>query len=319
MLSTRKIAKIANVGVGTVSRYRNGFPVKQSTKEKIDRAIEISEGYLVRQLNIGVIVPVVNDSFSGVLVAEIEKQLSITKHQIIIIVSRDLKKDYNHILSLKLDGLIIHPPNKDSLAGISALSKKIPTVLIDMMVTPPICDQMLSLNVRSTYDCVEYLMKLGHKNIAITTTGNLMLMGNERLDGYKRAVSDYGLGLDESYIIDGSNEESIAKALIKLMKRKDKPTVLMATNYDITIASLRALMNLNLKYPTDISFVGFDEFGLNRFLHKPITFVEQPIGELAKHSTELLCKRIVGNADGHPTTSHFKTKIVEGESVAKLK
>ncbi len=317
MLSIRKIAQMANVGVGTVSRYRNGFTIKQSTKEKIERAIELSEGYFVRQCTIGVIVPVINDSFSGVLVDDIVKQFSNKKHKVIVIVSDDLEKDCNHILSLNPDGLIIHPAHKDCIDGLCILAKKLPTILIDMMFTPAVCDQMLSLNAQSTYECVEYLLQQGHSKIAIVTGGSLMLMGDERLLGYKRAIKDYGLATDETYIIDAGDNKTVEDSLTKLMAGKNRPTAVIATNYDITLATIRALMNLNLKYPDDISFVGFDEFGMNKILHRPISYIEQPIHEMAKSSTELLLKRILGDKRDYPLTKHFKTKLVEGSSVLK--
>ncbi len=319
MLSTRDIAKLAGVGIGTVSRYRNGFQLKQSTYEKIERAIEQLDGRLIRQLNIGVVVPVINDSFSGELLGSLEKYLSKTKHKMVVIVSTDIKADMNHILSLNLDGLIVHPPNKESVADLPPLADKLPIVLVDMMLTPAICDQILSFNIQATYNCVEYLLKLGHTKIAIATFDSFMLMGDERLHGYKRAVKDYGLGVNEDYIIDGSSDISVTKALTNLLNSKDKPTALISTNYDSTISCLRAFMSMKIEYPKDISFLGFDEIGLNKFLIKPISYVEQPIKELAKNSFEVLSKRIIGDMSGYPTTQRLLTKIIEGESICANK
>ncbi len=318
MLSTREIAKLANVGIGTVSRYRNGCQLKQSTKDKIERAIEMCDGRFLRQLNIGVIVPVINDSFSGEMLGCLEKHLSKTTHKMIVIVSKDLKVDCEHILSLNLDGLIIHPPNKESAVDIKPLAEELPVVLVDMMITPPICDQILTFNTQASYNCVEHLIQCGHREIAIVTSGSLMLMGDERLNGYKRAVKDYGLGINEEYIIDGSCDESVVEELSGLIKANNRPTALMATNYDTTISCLRAFMCLKLEYPKDLTFIGFDELGLNKFLLKPISYVEQPIEELAQNSFELLSKRIIGDMTGYPITQRLSTRIIEGESIKTL-
>src|SRR5579884_1703986 len=57
---------------------------------------------------------------------------------------------------------------------------------------------------------------------------------------------------------------------------------------------VQALQRLSLRYPEDVSIVGFDDFAWNETFQPPITTVAQPTREIGRESMQLLLDKIAG-------------------------
>ena len=318
MLTVRQVAQVANVGTGTVSRYMNGCELKSQTKEKIEKAIEQIEGKVKRNLNIGVIVPVLNSSFSGQLLQELQQVFGKSKHKMIVICCVDLDADWEYILSLELDGIILHPPHKGCDDTIGKIAKNIPMVLIDMKLDNPLCDQILTDNVNAVYHAVETLIQNNHTEIGLVVSENAMIMAQERYDGYVRVLSDYGIKLNENFIINGDSAKTVEADLNRLRECGALPTALVATNDDVSMNCLIAFMNCKMQMPEDISFIAFDDFNIRQLYYIKPYAVIQPMQEIAQESFNLLLKRICGDITNFPTTKRLKTKMKLGNTVKKI-
>lgn len=310
MASVREVAKIANVSVGSVSRYLNGYEIKLQTRDKIVQAIEQIEGRTFRQLNIGLIVPVLNDSYSGALASEVQQIISKTKHRLIVICSKKLEDDIEYILNSNLDGIIVHPPGKGCEDAVIELAKHLPLVLVDMISPMIKCDQVLVDNVNAVYGAVENLIKKNHFRIAIAVNNAKMLMGNERIEGYRRVLEDYAIPWDDDLVIEVENAESVKDFLCN-NKLKKPPTAIVTTNFDITVLCAKAFIDLNLQIPQDMEFVAFDDFGFSRYSPLKPTYIIQPMEAIAKEVYEILIKRICGNAENFPIIRRIRAKYIE--------
>ena len=314
MHTVRQISTESGVSIGTISRYFNGHRLKSDTVLKIEKAIDRLSGDIHRSLNIGVLVQTINDSFSGNILLEIQKIISNTNHKLIILSNQNLNYNINELNNFQLDGIIIHPEVNCDLEKINILSSHIPTVVLDLKSDKLNCDQVLIDNVNAVYDACELLVKRNHTNFAIAFTGDSVLMGQERLEGYKRILSDYNLPLLEKNIININSSLDVEI----FMQNKSEQTALVSTNYFTTIHCLNAFNRMNISIPHEFSFVGFDDFNLSRFYKLRPFFVVQPMDSMAKLSFELLLKRIKGDYSNFPSLHRLKTSITKGNSIKTL-
>lgn len=137
---------------------------------------------------------------------------------------------------------------------------------------------------------VEHLIEHGHKRIAFMGLGRALFTINARFLGYRRALKDAG-SLEITFFGCESQEDTLL-ALKEKMAGKNPPTAVFASN---TLASryvLSAVLHLGLKMPTDLAFVGFDDFDMAEATSPPLTVVRQPAQEMGRVATSQLFDRI---------------------------
>ncbi len=315
MASVREIASRAEVSVGSVSRYINGYKIKKDTKDKIEHAIEQVEGRTFRQLNIGLVMPVLNDSYSGALASEMQKCISKTKHRLIVICSTKLEDDIEYILNNNLDGIILHPPSRGHEEAIAELSRRLTVVLVDMIDPSIKCDQVSVDNVNAIYNAVERLIQENHTRVALAVNDTMMLMGNERKEGYRRVLYDYGIPWREELLVKVSEEADVIRFLESRKENEDAPTAIVSTNLDITVICAKVFLDKGINIPQDLQFVAFDDFGFSRFTTLNLCYVVQPMHEIAKNAVELLLKRILGDMSSFPQVRRIKANFIDPKEI----
>jgi DNA-binding LacI/PurR family transcriptional regulator len=78
------------------------------------------------------------------------------------------------------------------------------------------------------------------------------------------------------------------------------PTAFLAANNFIAIGAFKALQEMNLRIPEDISLVAFDDLPSSLVMFPFLTVGNQPSYEMGKKATELLLSRLSGKApDGY--------------------
>src|SRR5690606_22454926 len=97
-----------------------------------------------------------------------------------------------------------------------------------------------------------------------------------RLEGYRQAVRDAGLGEDEALIGRGDfSYESGLGATEALLDLSDPPTAIVASNDQMALAALRVAEGRGMTLPGRLSVVSFDDTPIIRF--KDVTAVVQPV------------------------------------------
>ena len=81
-----------------------------------------------------------------------------------------------------------------------------------------------------------------------------------------------------------------------------RPTAIFGANNFIAIGIIKALRDLQINVPGDVSIVAFDDFPESMLVAPFLTFVEQPAYEMGRMATELLLKRISGEMYNFFTT-----------------
>jgi LacI family transcriptional regulator len=175
-------------------------------------------------------------------------------------------------------------------------------------------DTVLVDNKYGAYQAVSYLIGLGHTRIGIIVDDLKITTNEERLDGYRSALEDHGISAEENLISYCQyTQQSAYQVAFELLRRSDRPTGLFTANNFISIGALRAIRDLELRIPGDISIVGFDEVDWSQLNYEQLTTVAQPVYDMGKIAAEKLIARLGG--DSTPIQEiRLKTKFILRET-----
>jgi LacI family transcriptional regulator len=306
MSSQKDVAKKANVSFMTVSRVINGHNyVKKETREKVLNAIN-ELGYYpnaaARALNrnktniIGIIVPYYEHFLASPyfveLLLEIEKYVALKGYDLIINTSKTKisNKDYSILYKQrKVDGLIILAPSIHEKSLEKLVHDNIPFVIIGGMEENKHINCVDIDNIKGTQEAVNYLLNLGHKRIGLVTGILYVMDGWQRLQGFINTLNSHDIEIDNNLIFKGDfTEKSGYDSLYYFFSLQYSPTAVFCSNDHMALGIYKAAHEKNIKIPSDLSVIGFDDIKLASFLTPPLTTVRQPIDLLGKTTAKLM-------------------------------
>lgn len=324
MSTIKDVARMANVSVSTVSKYINGGTVRSENAQAIRRAIDTLEfrvnpfarGLKIqRNRSVGILLPNITAPFFGTVVSTLDKILRENDyHSLISCYSSNhgLERDnLRFLLTNGIDGLIYMP--EDLSAGefleLTADSD-IPIVQVDRNIQGVDSDCVLIENAAAAHMAVSRLAEQGHRRIAAITGPKSVYTAKERQIGYLRALSDMGIGYDDSLFISGQNTFANGyRGLEKLMALPEPPTAIFSTNYDITMGLVTAARERGLRIPEDLAVFGFDCADVCAMMKPPLPVVQQPEAELGCLAAQYLIDRLNGFS-GPPRIAQLACRIL---------
>jgi len=176
-------------------------------------------------------------------------------------------------------------------------------------------DAVLVDNVNGAWRGVQHLLKLGHRKIAIVMMGRDVSTHLQRLEGYQRALKEFGIELRTEYVqqTDATVGGSYS-ATLQLLTAADPPTAIFATNARLTVGVVAAIQSLGLRCPENISVLGHDGFDWQSVFAPRLTIVDQPSYSMGQKAAELLFDRIAGVLHGDPKRVVLNPELVIRES-----
>jgi len=162
---------------------------------------------------------------------------------------------------------------------------------------------------------------LGHERIAIIAGPETILTGSGRLEGFRKAVQEAHLPQRDEYIRPGGfSMQGAHRAALEILQLPPSPTAILVCNNRMTLGLMRALRDLALKCPEDVSVVGFDDFDWSDLFSSRLTTVVQPSYEMGKRATEVLLQVIQAPDKNHPSGKErrivLKAELCVRESTA---
>lgn len=306
------VAKRAGVSIATVSRVINHQDgVRRSTEEKIKRAIE-ELGYIrsaaARTMKrkdtktIGVIVPDIQNPFFPLLMSGIEQKASENGYFTILSSTNESQRIEEQIiqnfLERGVDGIIITTANEESEQFKVLEEQGVPIVAVDRSIKAIEVDTVLVDNVKGSYQAVQRLILQGHRKIGIIRGPQHTTPGLERYLGYVKALTDYGIPLEEKYVVDGDfSEASGYTATHALHQLDERPTAIFSSNNMMTVGCMKALDMLEWKLGEQVGFIGFDDVDIATFLTPKLSVVSRPMYAIGEIAFNLLHDRIHYNGE----------------------
>lgn len=306
------IAKEAGVGVATVSRAMNnsGY-VSDKTRAKIEAA---AQGYRVsekklKQARAKTICLMISHepSYFFINSTYINAMLGIcavakeNDYKVIL----DIGDSENDFLTMyqekRIDGLILMGARKTSGTIEKLIESKVPFVLVgDYLKETDEKFSKIDINdLKMAREATEHLITLGHRRIGFIGGSVDFASCENRLRGYWKALETAGIPICEDYIAtcDSITEEKAYQLTKKLLYQTERVTAILAFNDIVACAAYRAINELGLSVPEDISVIGFDDSDFSKYITPPLTTVWQPSYEKGHKAATLLIDKIEKRAE----------------------
>ncbi len=203
------------------------------------------------------------------------------------------------LLSRRVDGMFISPVyriEEEAPVYRELLARGTPVVLLGH---PAIfCNAFTSVapdDLLAGYNVTRHLLELGHRRIAFLSGKLFAPWARERLEGYRRALREAGLELDDRLVFNaGSTIEDGAKAGLQLLNEGCPVTAIQAVNDLVAIGCAETLLGQGLRIPQDVSVAGFGNILASEHFRVPLTTVRQPkyrLGVAAVNTMHRLLRR----------------------------
>ena len=309
-ITLKMVAEKAGVSVNTASRAINNKPdISKETKKRI---LQIAQelGYVrndtavaLRTKKTGTIGVVIADNrnpfYAEVLNGMEEAAREKNYHIILANTQRDYKKEeeaINLLLAKRVDGLLITPVQDKDDDIKNLIEAKIPFVIVGRDFENIEVDAIYNDEVKGGFLATEYLIKKGHKRIALIDGFLYKSPAKGRLEGYKKALNKYRISLDESLISVGDIDVKDGYERTKQLFEKELDfTAIFAYNDMMAFGVMQAIKEKDLRIPEDIGLVGYDDIPLSSLISPSLTTIRLKKQELGVESVKLLLSRIIGN------------------------
>lgn len=317
----RDVAKLAGVGVGTVSRVLNDRPsVSGATRQRVLDAIaelNYSPNPIARRLSLGktltiaVIVPFFTRPSCYERLRGVEYALADSKYDLVIFNVENAARRDAYFREVprreRVDGLLIVslPPRDEEVDRF--LQAGVPTVLID--AHHPRLSRAVIDDVSGGHLATQHLIDLGHRKIGYVSgwlrdplyfppdynphsyMTNKGIPFYDRYDGYLRALSAAGITPRTDYFREGEYGREKAREMAReVLALPDPPTAIFAASDTLATGVLEAAQDAGLRVPQDLSVIGYDDLEIAEHLH--LTTIHQPLFASGVEGVELLFEAI---------------------------
>lgn len=312
-VSIRDVAREVGVSITTVSRALNGYSdVSEKTKQKILEAVErmdYAPDANARSMG-GKAEPTIalltselkeNDENGFVygMINGLFRQCTACGCEFMLLVTDAVKQEKLSFLQLckkkNLSGVVVTGLRAGDLYYTEVMNSNIPCALIDIKASGKYKCNITIDNVLASQEAVEYLIRLGHRNIGMLNGQKKADVSGERYSGYVAALLNAKIPLRLDYMRYGDfMEDSAFIQSKKLLKEHPEITALFCASDIMAIGAIRALEEMGLRVPEDVSVLGFDDIPIAKYVYKGITTVRQFPVEMGRAGGEAVFKMLNG-------------------------
>lgn len=332
-ITIKDIAKALNLSSSTVSRALKGsYKISEATQQLVKQYAEANHyrpNLMAQSLKnqksrcIGVVLCSIPNSFFAEVISGIES-IAYSKDYLLIITQNleSYEREVKNLANLtwrSVDGLLVSlsTETKDTSHFEKLHNQGLPIVFFDRVTDDFQTHQVITDNVGGAYKATKHLIERGYKRIATITSSPYLSITTERLEGYKKALTEHNMPLNDDYIQyvphGGMVIEEIESALNTLLQLKEPPDALLTASDRITIGSYSLIQRKGLIIPDQLAVAGFSNFVAPELFNPPLTTVRQNAFEMGKLATELLIQQVESK---RPVTV-FERKILPTELIVR--
>lgn len=322
------IARQLGISKSTVSRALSNHPdISRATKDAVNEVAQrlnyipntVASSFRNKKTKvIGLLMPQISHFFFPSVIQGIEEVVHKKGYNLLILQSNELVE--REIENLKI---LIANNVEGILASVSLETKNyshfqhvidigLPIVFFDRVVKDMKADIVLVDDITGSVKAVRHLLDNGKKRIAICTGNMNLLISKNRLQGYKTALIEHGIPIDEQLIMSCDTPGEAEHQTSQLLNSTNPPDGIFAIS-DLTMTGvMKAIFKKNLHVPEEIDVIGFCEEPFRSMYNPPLTAIE-PMGyEIGQKATDMLFERIYETSFGNmpPRTIYLDSKIV---------
>lgn len=304
------IAKKLNITAATVSRALNDNPKISVATRKIVLETAAKMNYKQNMLaqalrsgksnNVGVIVPRVDTNFFGATIRGIEEVLRAHKYNVIICQTHEDEEreieSLNSLLNAQVDGIMISITNKSKenekiLKRIT--DKNVPLIFFDRRKNVDGVSSVTIDDYKAGYMATQHLIDQGCTKIAHLTGDQSLEIYDNRFKGYKQALQDNNIELNEEYVIfTKSKVEEGSLAVKKLLSLSITPDAIFSSSDFAALGAIQELKEQGKKIPEEVCVVGFGNEPFTKFMELTISSVDQSPLEMGRVAANVFLEQI---------------------------
>jgi len=331
------VAKHTGVSKATVSAVLNdSATVKRDTRDRVLASIELLNYRPTQQTGansprhhrtIGIIIKEHDNPYYDEVIAGVREHAE-TQGYILFVVSSEgsyaaERRAVEVLRDKDVDGLIAAPV-MDEHADLSHFfelkRRNFPFVFLEQVRGVPASLVDLE-NVGASQKAVEHLFALGHRRIAHFAGPAYSAHSQERVDGVHRAYSSSHLVFaPEDIVLAGAHFQDGLRAGHELFESRDKsewPTAITCYNDLVAMGLIKALSELGIRCPDDVSVVGFDDIKFCENFMVPLTTVRVPKFEMGNVAAQLLIRHIESKQAVTPQKIYLDATLVVRGSTSR--
>lgn len=308
--SIKEIAQICGVSASTVSRVLNGKNyVREDTRRRVMEAVRQSgfrSNLLAKSLKEGDLrtICLMVPSYGNLIFPEIMRGVNAVARQhgyTTVFSITDEKPDaeestYNEMRDRQVAGFIICSAIGDESAIYRMREEGVPVVLVNRYQKQDIghLDTVSVDNYRAGYVSTQYLIRSGRRRIAIACGDPSLDLYNERYRGYCDALRDAEIEVDPMLVLQEPAEghDGYYHIIKRIMLEPGAPDAFFATADPKAFVIMRALHDLKISIPRDVSVIGIDNVELSAYMEPPLTTVAQPLTRMGEEAMRMLLRQI---------------------------
>ncbi|WP_343209950.1 LacI family DNA-binding transcriptional regulator [Anaerolentibacter hominis] len=312
-MTIKDIAARAGVSKSTVSRViNNAGYVNAQTRQKVEAVIRelnflpsASARSLSRQETsaVGVLIPEIDNSFFGEALRGI---LEIIDENDLTLICCDTdnnaareEKALRMLKGQRVRGIILTPavdyPDPEEAGKVQRLIEdlNVPVVQMDREFAGAGWDGVFYENKASAYAATEILIEEGCRKIGIITGDLKLKIARERFLGYKAALADHGIPMEEDFIYQGDFTIETAYRLTRDMLSADRlPEGMLTCNNRTSLGFIKGLRERNMRPGREIAAIGIDHIPVLDVIGYDYSYVTRDTVEMGREAMRLLLGRI---------------------------
>jgi LacI family transcriptional regulator len=303
------VAKLAGVSQKTVSLVLNhdtNYSIPPETHKKVQVAMA-QLGYVPHRMARGLrnnktytiasIIPDITNPFYPTFLRGVQ-DVAEAHHYNAIIYNTDGIEEKEHLSLISaiesqvegIVGMFFHSASKDYLESLT-----IPVVELGGTLNLPNLDIVYVDSAESAFIATTHLVEKKHTRIGFIGGITDTLPHQQRLIGYRQALLNANLALDENLMCYGNFTETGGyHAMQELLQLTPRPSAVFAANDLMAMGAYQAIKEAKLRIPEDVAVVGFDDIPAAKLLTPPLTTVTQFQEKLGRRATEMLFERLSG-------------------------
>ncbi len=309
MSTVRSIAKQTGVSIATVSRVLNNHPsVSDELRNKVMAAAN-SRRYVstVGKRETSTIAYVytgdtsMGSPFDAALLEGVYDALGDSNYNLMILDLRRTRRNgetYSQMFQrLGVRGSILRTTHGTRSICEKIIEQGFPAVVVGDRLAGTEASCVSCESRSASREAVEHLISLGHRRIAISI--NIVEDSDhlERLAGYREALEDHGLTVDDKLIMRSpGNRQGGSQLIRRIFTAVDRPTAIYVTDPMTAVGAMYEAQKMGLRIPEDLSLIGFDDTEVRHMSLPAMTAVCQDARGLGREAYRVLSQKMKNNS-----------------------
>lgn len=328
-VTIKDVANKAGVSISTVSRVLTGSAkVSGKVRQCVVEAVELLgyEPNMAAQMmkgmplkSIGLIMPNVNSVMFPAAVRGIEDVATLEGYSLML-----CNTEENHereayyvddFIRRSIDGFIFMTATPNHTKIVELHEKNFPVVAYNRHL-PGKTDAVVLDNYDSGYKVADYLISRGLKKIAYMGGWTRLHLYQQRLIGVQDRLREAGLSIDPGMLFkDLDATEDGYFTTMGMIKNGYRPDAIIAASDLKAVGVVKALQELKVSIPGDISVISFDNIDIAKWMTPALTTMAQPFYELGRIACRRLLQRINAKSELPVRTYEIKSELIVRDSV----